>query len=77
MSVKGHRFTPQFKAKLAMEAIKGQRTVGDRAGMYEAHSSRIAAWKTHLVENLTAVVLRVACPANQAARTAIGIAPGV
>ena len=50
MSVKRRRFTSQFKAKMALEAVKGQRTVGELAGFYQVHPSRIAAWKKRLVE---------------------------
>ena len=51
MSIKRRRFTSQFKAKVAMEAMKGQRTIGELAGLYQVHPSRIAAWKKYLVEN--------------------------
>ncbi len=50
MSGKRRRFTAQFKAKVAMEAVKGQRTIEELAGLYQVHPSRIAAWKKHLVE---------------------------
>ncbi len=50
MSVKRRRFTSQFKAKVALEAVKGQRTIGELAGLYQVHPSRIAAWKKHLVD---------------------------
>ncbi len=50
MSAKRRQFTSQFKAKVAMEAMKGQRTIGELAGLYQVHPSRIAAWKKHLVE---------------------------
>ena len=50
MSVKRRQFTSQFKAKVAMEAMKGQRTIGELAGLYQVHPSRIAAWKKRLVE---------------------------
>ena len=50
MSAKRRRFTAQFKAKVAMEAVKGQRTIEELAGLYQVHPSRIAAWKKHLVE---------------------------
>ncbi len=43
MSVKCRQFTSQFKAKVAMEAMKGQRTIGELAGLYQVHPSRIAA----------------------------------
>jgi transposase len=44
------RFTAQFKAKLAMEAVKGQWTIEELEGLYQVHPSRIAAWKKHLFE---------------------------
>ena len=50
MSAKRREFTSQFKAKVAMEAMKGQRTIGELAGLYQVHPSRIAAWKKRLVE---------------------------
>lgn len=50
MSAKRRQFTSQFKAKVAMEAMKGQRTIGELAGLYQVHPSRIAAWKKRLVE---------------------------
>ena len=51
MSIKRRRFTSQFKAKVAMEAMKGQRTIGELAGLYQVHPSRIAACKKYLVDN--------------------------
>ena len=51
MSIKRRRFTSQFKAKVAMEVMKGQRTIGELAGLYQVHPSRIAAWKKYLVDN--------------------------
>ena len=33
-----------------MEAMKGQRIIGELAGLYQVHPSRIAARKKHLVE---------------------------
>ena len=50
MSIKHRRFTSQFKAKVALEAVKGQRTIGELAGLYQVHPSRIAAWKKHLLD---------------------------
>ncbi len=50
MLVKRRQFTSRFKDKLAMEAMKGQRTIGELAGLYQVHPSRIAAWKKRLAE---------------------------
>lgn len=43
------RFSAAFKAKVALEAIKGQRTVAQLAGEYQVHPSQIAQWKKQLL----------------------------
>lgn len=49
MAGKRRRFSAQFKAKVAIEAIKGQRTVAQLAGQYEVHPSQITQWKKQLL----------------------------
>lgn len=44
------QFTGAFKAKVALEAIKGARSVNELAGLYQVHPVQIAAWKKRLVE---------------------------
>lgn len=44
------RFSAQFKAKVAIEAIKGQRTIAELAGQYEVHPNQITQWKKQLLE---------------------------
>jgi transposase len=39
------RFSAEFKAKVALEAIKGYQTVAELATKYELHPTQIAAWK--------------------------------
>ncbi len=41
------RHSAAFKAKVALEAIRGERTVNELAGLYEGHPSQIAAWEKH------------------------------
>lgn len=42
----------EVKAKIALEAIKGQRTVQEIASHYEVHPSQVTQWKRHVKENL-------------------------
>ena len=44
------QFTAAFKAKVALEAVKGNKSVNELAGMYEVHPSQITEWKKRLVE---------------------------
>ena len=44
------RFSAEFKAKVALEAIKGHETVADLASKHELHPTQIAAWKREAVE---------------------------
>ncbi len=44
------QFTAAFKAKVALEAVKGTKSVNELAGIYEAHPSQITEWKKRLVE---------------------------
>jgi transposase-like protein len=44
------QFTAAFKAKVALEAVKGAKSVNELAGLYRVHPVQIAAWKKRLVE---------------------------
>ena len=46
------RFSAEFKAKVALEAIKGHETVAELATRHELHPTQIAAWKREAVEKL-------------------------
>ena len=44
------KFTKEFKAKIALEAIKGQRTLNELAKEYGVHPNQIGMWKKKLLE---------------------------
>jgi transposase len=39
-----------FKAKVALAAIKGEKTLAELAQLYDVHSTQITAWKAQLLE---------------------------
>jgi transposase len=49
------RFSAEFKAKVALEAIKGHETVAELATRHGLHPTQIAAWKREAVEKLALV----------------------
>ncbi len=42
-------YTANFKAKVALEAIKGDRSLAELASRYEVHATQIGVWRKALV----------------------------
>ncbi len=49
--MKRKSFTSKFKAKVAIEALKGHQTVNQIAAEFEVHPSQVNAWKKQLLES--------------------------
>lgn len=48
-----HRnFGKAFKAKVAIEAIKGEKTINEVASIYEVHPNQVRQWKKLALEKL-------------------------
>ncbi len=49
------RFTADFKAKVALEALRGDRTVQEIAAKHKVHPNQVSTWKRQAVDGLGAV----------------------
>lgn len=49
--MKRKRFSKEFKAKVAISAIKGQQTANEIASEYEVHVTQVNTWKKQLLAN--------------------------
>jgi len=45
-------YTAKFKAKVAIEAIKGAETLSELSARYEVHPVQISSWKKLALQNL-------------------------
>src|ERR1700719_2054862 len=45
----------KFKAQVALEAIRGEKTIVEIAAHHEVHPNQVTAWKTQVLENLAAI----------------------
>ena len=44
--------TPAFKAKVALAAVKGDRTIAQLAEHFDVHPNQITAWKAQVMEGV-------------------------
>ena len=49
------RFTTDFKKRVALEALRGDRTVQEIAARHEVHPNQVSLWKRQAIEGLDEV----------------------
>ena len=48
-------FTPQQKAFIALEAVKGDKTISQIASIHEVHPTQVQQWKKIVSENVSSL----------------------
>ena len=46
------QYPKEFKARVALEAMKGEKTIAELSSEYEVHSNMITKWKKQVQENV-------------------------
>ncbi len=55
MSSKRRRFSGELKTKVALEALRGERTLQEIASQHQVHPNQVGAWKRQAIEGLVEV----------------------
>jgi len=55
MRRKRRNHSPTFKAKIALEALKGEKTLAQLSSEYDVHVNQIRTWPNQLKENMVSL----------------------
>jgi transposase len=51
-NTKRKRYSTEFKAKVALEAIKGEQTISELGSRYGLHPNMVTNWKRQAIQNM-------------------------
>ncbi len=52
---KRRRFTAEFKARVALDALRGDKTIQEIASRHKVHANQVSAWKRQATDGLGAI----------------------
>jgi len=52
MSRKRRQYSASFKARVALEALRGDKTISEISSRFEIHPNQVGKWKKQALENL-------------------------
>ena len=55
MKTSRRKHSPAFKAKVALDALRGDKTIAEIASQYEIHPNQITQWKKILAEEAAGI----------------------
>lgn len=63
------KFSPVFKAKVALEAVKNQQTLAELSRKFEVNAVMISKWKAEFLENMSAAFEKTGTPESESIDT--------
>ena len=51
-------YPKEFKARVAFEALKGEKTIAELSSEYEVHSNMVVRWKKQLQKSMPDIFMR-------------------
>jgi transposase len=58
----------KFKAQVALEAIRGEKTIAEIAAHHEVHATQVTSWKDEVLENLAGIFGGESCGRDEKER---------
>jgi len=55
MKEKRRKHSPSFKARVALEALKGEETIAELANRFEVHPNQVYKWKDTLTKEASSI----------------------
>ena len=46
-----HKYTPEFKARIVLEVLRGDRELGEIAAEHSLHPNMVRTWKSEFIKN--------------------------
>lgn len=47
------KFSPEFKSKVALEAMREQQTLAEIASKYKLHQNQVSIWKKEVIDSMS------------------------
>ena len=58
----------KFKAPVALEAIRGEKTIAEIAAHHKGHATQVTSWKNEVLENLAGIFRGESCGRDEKER---------
>jgi transposase-like protein len=56
--MKKKKYPKEFKARVALEALKGEKSIAQISSEFDVHSNMVSKWKKQLKDNIANIFIR-------------------